>query len=82
MTNTRRGIYAVTLPFFTGSLPVQYKFLNGNTWGTKEVISGSCQIGTNRNFIPPTADSVLGTFCFGYCTATCLPVVERSMYRQ
>lgn len=69
LTNMGNGIYAVTLPFYTGSLPVNYKYLNGNAWGTNESVIGSCETSSNRYFNPPALDSTLGTVCFASCVS-------------
>lgn len=75
LTNAGGGIYSVTLPFYSGSLPVEYKFLNGDAWGTDEIIQGNCQAGSNRYFTPPAADSILGLTCYAGC-GSCGPTVK------
>ncbi len=67
--------YAVTIPVYQGSLPFQYKFLNGNGWGTEETISGNCQSGSNRTLIIPKQDSTI-VVCFGECSSTCSALVN------
>jgi Secretion system C-terminal sorting domain len=46
----------------------EYKFLNGNAWGTDESVSGTCMAATNGNrLIAIIADTVLSV-CFNYCS--------------
>lgn len=70
LTDMGNGIWSVTLNIPAGSY--EYKFLNGNTWGTDENMSGKpCEIGggnTNRPITVSATDTV--TYCFNSCT-TC-----------
>jgi alpha-amylase len=45
---------------------VEYKFYNGNTSGTSEIISGSCAVAGNRVLTVPH-DTVLEMICFSSC---------------
>ncbi len=68
------GIYEVTVYIPEGDY--EYKFLNGNDWGTEEAIPSDCRLeGTSNRGISIAkngADTVLvGPICFGGCDATC-----------
>ncbi len=62
------GIYEVTLALQPQGY--QYKFINGNAWGSEEGIPSSCNVGGNRD-VTFAADTVV-TFCFGSCTWPCV----------
>jgi len=49
----------------------EYKFYNGNTSGSSEIVPLTCGVNTNRE-IQVTSDIVLPTVCFGSCVA-CIP---------
>lgn len=73
------GIYEVTLTLANGFY--EYKFLNGNSWGTDESIPCSCASGNNRSVDVPyqTDPLVLDAVCFRSCTAECPPTSLVSM---
>ena len=56
---------------------VQYKFLNGNSWGTDEVISSGCNYpnSTNRFVVVPAQGITLPANEFGSCQPTAVPRV-------
>ena len=62
------GIYAVTLELMSGDHH-EYKFVNGNAWGSDESVSGDCAAGDwgNRYIDVPTEDTVLPAYCYGTC---------------
>lgn len=63
------GIYSATVVLQTGT-DIQFKFLNGNAWGTEEVPPLSCAVnGNNRIFTAPFDDAVLTPVPFGSCPA-------------
>ncbi|MFK8160822.1 MAG: T9SS type A sorting domain-containing protein [Lewinella sp.] len=63
-------IYAATVSLQSGR-DIQYKFLNGNAWGTEEVPPLTCAVnGNNRIFTTPLEDVTLATVPFGGCPAT------------
>jgi len=71
LTDMGNNIYAVTLSVGIGEYH-EYKFLNGNTWGTQEVVPAAC--GTddgngayNRFLIIPGSITTLDPICFGSC---------------
>ena len=73
LTNTSGNIYEVTLPLSPGTIH-EYKFLNGNSWGSEEIVFGPCELSSNRFFNVPKIDSVLDLVCFGYCSSDCSPL--------
>ena len=58
------GIYELTVQLPAGSY--QYKYVNGNAWGTDELIPSACQVGGNRG-VTVSGDTVLTAFCYGLC---------------
>lgn len=73
LTNTSGNIYEVTLPLSPGTIH-EYKFLNGNSWGSEEIVFGPCELSSNRFFTVPKTDSILDLVCFGYCSSDCYPL--------
>lgn len=63
------GIYEVTLLVDQGSY--QYKFVNGNDWGSEESIPGECNVDNNREIVVGE-DAITSTVCFGQCTEACI----------
>jgi hypothetical protein len=53
----------------------QYKFLNGDFWGTDEGVPGECGVDGNREATVGTSDVILDAFCFGTC-GLCAPQTE------
>jgi 1,4-alpha-glucan branching enzyme len=66
MTDEGNGIWSYTAEFNEGSL-LQYKFINGNAWGSDESVPGSCAVNGNRTFTVGADDIVLDVVCFGSC---------------
>jgi len=71
------SIYRTTVVAQVGS-EVQYKYLNGNAWGTDEGVPAECGVsnglgGFNRAFVVPAANTTLDVHCFASCN-TCTPV--------
>lgn len=67
-------VYAVTIPLVPNST-VQYKFINGNSWGTDETVPGACNVGGNREITITNADpQIIPLHCFAKCVA-CVPKV-------
>jgi hypothetical protein len=64
----------VTIPEGT----YEYKYLNGNDWGTEEAIPEACKVNGNREMVVvPGNDTMdIGPICFGTCTETCPPVLD------
>lgn len=71
------SVYRVTVVAQTGS-EVQYKFLNGNAWGTDEGVPAECGVsngfgGFNRSFVVGSADATLDLHCFASCDPCTAP---------
>ena len=60
------NLYDVIIYVSTGTY--EYKFYNGNTIGSEEIIPVICSVNSNRE-LSVTADTVLSSVCFGSCTA-------------
>lgn len=60
------GIYTYTADIPDGTY--QYKFLNGNAWGTDEGVPGSCAVSNNREVVV-SGDVTIPVVCFGLCIA-------------
>jgi hypothetical protein len=79
MTDMGSNIYAVTLSIGDGEYH-EYKFLNGNAWGTQEMVPAAC--GTddgngafNRFINVPGTTTTLDAVCFGSCDV-CAAITE------
>lgn len=64
-------IYEATL-LLTEGLEYQYKFVNGNAWGSDENVPGACNVGGNRSVTAPATNLTIPVVCFGTCAA-CIP---------
>lgn len=51
---------------------IEYKFLNGATWGTDESVPGACAVNGNRG-INPTGNMIAGPDCFNQCGPCFVP---------
>ncbi len=70
LTDQGSNIYAVTLNLTPGT-DYEFKYLNGNAWGTEEAAPASCTIGgSNRIFTAPTSDMTLAATPFNDCPST------------
>lgn len=56
----------------------EYKFYNGNTIGTEEIIPGPCSVNSNRE-VQATSDIVLSSVCFGECNACAVGIEETQL---
>ncbi|MCB0805128.1 MAG: hypothetical protein KDC05_04965 [Bacteroidales bacterium] len=74
LTDQGNGIYAKTLTLNAGEYH-EYKFLNGNSWGTDESVPSGCNHNNNRYFIVPENDETLPLVCFASCEP-CVTVVD------
>lgn len=62
------NIYEVTLDL-TANQTYQYKFINGNSWGSDETaIPGACNVGGNRQITVGNTNTVLLVVCFNQCS--------------
>lgn len=70
------GIYSATIAVDTMQ-QIQFKFLNGNAWGTEESVPADCGLTNDLNrFLEVTdADDTYGPVCFSECV-NCEDVVE------
>jgi hypothetical protein len=73
------GIYEVTINVPANS-SIQYKFINGNAWGTDESVPAACSVaGTaNRGATFAYGDSTLSPVCFGKCT-DCMASLDEAL---
>ncbi|MFY9517879.1 MAG: T9SS type A sorting domain-containing protein, partial [Schleiferiaceae bacterium] len=73
------GIYEVTVNVPANS-SIQYKFINGNAWGTDEAVPAACQIAgsANRGATFAYGDSTLAPVCFGKCT-DCMASLDETL---
>jgi len=63
------GIYEVTITVPANS-SIQYKFINGNAWGSDESVPSACVVPTtnNRGATFAYGDSTMSPVCYGKCT--------------
>lgn len=62
------GVYEVTVTLPQNDT-FEYKFINGNAWGSDESVPGACAVNNNRELITGTANATTPDVCF----ATCMP---------
>ena len=69
MTDIGGGVYSITLDLPPGVY--EYKFVNGDSWGTDEIVPISCGIddgmGNINRYVTISSDVVLPAVCFGQC---------------
>ena len=73
LTDQGNGIWSVVVAIPEGT-EIQYKFINGNSWGQDESVPFECQSGGNRFFTVPATDVTLPAVCFGSCAVCPNPV--------
>ena len=73
------GVYSVTLNLAPGAT-YNYKFLNGNAWGTDESVPGGCNFSGNREVTVPNANSSIPAVCFSSCSNCTFAVSNDSPY--
>jgi hypothetical protein len=61
------GVYQVTLNLFQNT-SYQYKFINGNAWGSDEFVPGECNVSGNRQVITGINPVVLPVVCLYSCS--------------
>ena len=63
------GIYEVSITVPVNS-SIQYKFINGNAWGSDESVPSACVVPTtnNRGATFAYGDSTMSPVCYGKCT--------------
>lgn len=74
LTDQGGGIYTITLALEEGTYH-EYKFLNGNAWGSDESVPPACATNNNRTITVPSANETLPLVCFGSCSA-CVTVTD------
>ena len=76
MTDNGDGTWSYTFTSDTAA-SYQYKFVNGNVWGTDEGVPGACAVDGNRGI---TVDGMMGEVsaeaCFGNCAACGMTTVR------
>jgi hypothetical protein len=73
MTKVSGNIYAVTVEVPVSTAAIEYKYVNGNAWGTEEDPPAACQnAGNNRAATLATGQNltILPTYVFGSCSIT------------
>lgn len=60
------GIYELTVTLPQNDT-FEYKFVNGNAWGSDESVPGACSVNNNRQLITGTANATTPDVCFGMC---------------
>lgn len=63
------GIYEVVLPLQPGTY--EYKFLNGNNWGSDESVPSACASNNNRSVTVDESENQVYQNCFGQCAEFC-----------
>jgi Secretion system C-terminal sorting domain len=66
------GIYTVTYDLLQKTY--NFKFLNGDAWGTDEAVPGACATGGNRTVVVG-ATAITRQVCFGTCDEKCPSVI-------
>jgi hypothetical protein len=70
------NVWEITLPI-AANITIEYKFINGNSWGQDESVFGPCGAGNgNRILTVPVTDTTLPAVCFGSCLPCILPKVD------
>lgn len=70
------GIYTIAIQVTPNSGIQEYKFLNGNSWGTDEVVFGTCEFRSNRIATIAESDVTMPTVKFGYCGDVAEPIAD------
>lgn len=71
------GIYEVVLSVQPQAY--EYKFLNGNAWGSEEGVPNACGSNGNRGVTLSVGVDTTTTFCFGSCTWPCAAYPDSSL---
>ena len=70
-------VYTVTLEL-TANDYHEFKYVNGNAWGSDESVPGECNHNGNRYLTVPETDTTLTVVCFGECGA-CTPLTNQDV---
>ncbi len=65
-TANTNGLYIYEIMAYVPQGTYEYKFYNGNSTGTEEIVPGICSVNNNRE-ISVTSDTLLNLVCFGSC---------------
>lgn len=72
-STTNPSVYTYSATFPIGDT-LQYKFVNGNSWGNYESVPGACAVNNNRFLVVAAGNPVLPAIVFGTCNITVPPV--------
>ena len=75
MTHIGDDIYEAVFTLGEGEYH-EYKFINGNAWGSDESVPPSCASGFNRYITVPGVSTTLDAVCFGSCDPCGPPPVD------
>lgn len=75
MTLESDQVYAYTATLSIGGY-YEYKFVNGNAWGSDETVPGGCNQNGNRFINVPDVNTILDPVCFGSCVDCAAPTVN------
>ena len=75
MNDEGNGIWSFDTVLQSGSYH-EYKFLNGDAWGTDEGVPNGCAQNNNRYLTVPQNDTVLIAVCFGSCVICTPPTFD------
>lgn len=71
MIDNGDSTYSLGVDVLGSILTVQYKYVNGNGWGSEESVPAECANGDNNRFMATSSDTVvLPTYQFGTCEIT------------
>ena len=70
-------VYTVTLQLSAADYH-EFKYVNGNAWGSDESVPGECNQNGNRYLTVPEVDTTLAVVCFGECSA-CTPLTNQAV---
>ena len=74
------GIYEY-MAYLTPNAQVEFKFYNGNTIGSAEVVPSACALGGNRLINNVDSAQILPTVCFGSCV-NCTPLITVNQHQN
>jgi alpha-amylase len=74
--NNTNGPFIYEIISYVTQGTYEYKFYNGNSTGTEEIIPGICSVNSNRE-VTVSSDTLLNLVCFGSCNA-CLTGINET----
>jgi len=78
MTDQGNGVWAVTIDLDPNST-YEYKFVNGNAWGTDESVPAACAQNNNRFVQVGASNQTIPLVCFGSCIECQIGVEENAL---